>query len=244
MKAHQRIIRERRALCEEGFPADISKSDVRKIDIKTARSIILDYEWLGSMPAIVLCCYGIYFEENLGGVVVYSPEYSENLGVWDRYGYTGKMILISRGACVHWAHPHSASRLIRTSMKMLPSKYEIVTATVDQEAGEIGTIYQACGFHFVGQMSKGGKRISYVSNGVRKSGRQAQREFGSRGVGIAQMGAKDVKTHNRKQRYFAFIGTRSAKRTHLKAIEHLVKPYPKRDPEIRHRSRLQRVANQ
>ena len=32
--------------------------------------------------------FGIYFDGNLGGAVVYSTEYIENLGHWDKYDYT------------------------------------------------------------------------------------------------------------------------------------------------------------
>jgi hypothetical protein len=80
--------------------------------------------------------------------------------VWDAYGYSGRIITLARGACVPWAHPHAASKLIRRSMDLLPERYKIVTASVDRLAGEIGTIYQACGFlarlsttHFNGRVS-------------------------------------------------------------------------------------------
>jgi hypothetical protein len=156
-RAHQRLIRERRAREDadvnlfgrwwESIDTDIRNARVGRISSATAEGVILDYEWLGTMPAVVWDCFGIYFDGHLGGVAVYSPEYSENLGVWDRFGFTGKMILLSRGACVHWAHPHAGSKLIRHSMRLLLPRYEVVTATVDSAAGEIGTIYQACGFH-------------------------------------------------------------------------------------------------
>src|SRR5260221_107121 len=81
-----------------------------------------------------------------GGVVIYGDEPGENLGVWDRYGYRGKILGLLRGACLHWAHPHSASKLIRRSMDLLPERYRVITATVDRAAGEIGTVYQAAGF--------------------------------------------------------------------------------------------------
>src|SRR6056300_114835 len=140
MKAHQRIIREEKA--QEGEdqlafsfikPPDtsIQNAVVRETDRETARSIIDEYEWLGCLSAINWFYYGIFFDGVCGGVVCYGPEYIENLGRWDKYGYTGKIILLNRGACVHWAHPHSASMLIRRSMKMLPEKYKVVTCTVD-----------------------------------------------------------------------------------------------------------------
>ena len=47
-----------------------------------------------------------------------------------------------------------------------------MTATVDAEAGEVGTIYQACGFEFVGVMRQGGRAHVRV-NGKSMSERQA-----------------------------------------------------------------------
>ena len=75
---------------------DIKKAVVKEIDYRTASHLIKKYEWLGCMPAMVKYCYGIYFEGNLGGAVVYSTEYIENLGKWDKYDYTGKIILLSK----------------------------------------------------------------------------------------------------------------------------------------------------
>ncbi len=238
MQAHQKIVRDLRAqergadlFCgwQRDLEIDIKTSVVKEISPTQAAQIILDYEWLGTMPAITLHCFGLFFNKILSGAVVFSPEYAENLGVWDSYGYTGKIICLSRGACAFWAHPHSASKLISQSMKMLPIKYEVVTATVDSEAGEVGTIYQACNFVYVGQMSRGGKRVSCQVSGKRTSGRQAKRLFGTRGSEKLQaMGAAGVQTHPRKGRYFFFLGSKTKKKANRKRIGHLIQPYPKR----------------
>jgi hypothetical protein len=53
----------------------------------------------------------IFFGERCGGAVIYGDEYAENRGVSDRYGFGGKIIGLLRGACLPWAHPHSASKL-------------------------------------------------------------------------------------------------------------------------------------
>ncbi len=37
-------------------------------------------------------------------------------------------------------------------MRLLPARYKVVTATVDFALGEVGTVYQAAGFHYIGQM--------------------------------------------------------------------------------------------
>lgn len=259
MKAHQRIIREKKAgenssdlfgKYWEKINRDISNAVVREVEYKTAEKIILEYEWLGCMPAVVWHCYGIFFDNCCAGVVCYGPEYSENLGKigrergiacadWSKYGFEGKMILLNRGACVHWAHPHCGSKLIRQSMKLLPEKYEVITATVDDAAGEIGTIYQACGFSYIGSM-----RDSNANVNSRKMDRDAWlvdgKMLGSRairqlcGSSSNEAVAKKFPTaqkirQNSKHRYFGFRGSRKAVRAHQQAIFHMMKPYPKRE---------------
>ena len=220
----------------EGLDLTLANSEVREIDHATAKTIIEKYEWLGNMGAMNLHRFGIYFGGHLGGAVVYSVEYIENLGKWDSYGFTGKIILLSRGACAHWTPVGSASRLIRRSMDFLPPRYEVVTATVDAEAGEVGTIYQACGFHYAGQLSKGGPITSAKVNGKTINARQLKNKFGTRGhMALEKMdcsGVTDIQAHARKKRYFAFRGSRSSVKAHKMAIAHLIKPYPKRGLSI------------
>jgi len=238
--AWQRLVRERRRAEDsdadlfgrwwESIDLDIARTTIREVDYATAKSVIVNYEWLGNMPAGVLHCYGLYFDGHCGGVVVYANETAENLGVYDAYGYSGKIIRVARGACVHWAHPHSATRLIRGSMRMLPAKYEVVTASVDRRAGEIGTIYQACGFHYVGVMSYRTPHRGAILNGRKLSSRtftQYRQKLQVSAQESVRFGYS-LSDEPRKERYFAFRGSKRAKRTHLAAIQHLVKPYPKR----------------
>jgi len=257
--AHQRKIRDGAASANgrddlfgawwESVDTSIDRAEIREVDTATCKRIILEYEWLGCMPAVVWHMYGIFFEGNCAGVVCYGPEYSENLGKqareqgrkcadWSKYGYEGKMILLSRGACVHWAHPHSASKLIRGSMKLLPRKYEVITATTDHAAGEIGTIYQACGFHYVGSMREANAAVKsshmdrdgWLIGSKIWSARSIRARCGStKAEDIARVfpDARKVPQHS-KHRYFAFRGSSRVKKRHRRAISHLVKPYPKR----------------
>jgi hypothetical protein len=259
MICHQKIVRDRQAQIAgsqnlfgewwESIDTDISKAVVKEIDRATCEKIILEYEWLGCMPAVVWYMYGIFFEGNCGGVVCYGPEYSENLGKitresgkkgadWSKYGFEGKMILLSRGACVHWAHKHSGSMLIRRSMDLLPDKYEVVTATTDAAAGEIGTIYQACGFHYVGSMREANINVNsrfmdrdgWMIDGKIWTSRSIRARCGTtkkEDIKKVFPNAKKVKQHS-KHRYFAFRGSKKTKKQHLSAIQHIVKPYPKR----------------
>jgi hypothetical protein len=229
---------------------DIKSAEVRPVSRATAEAIILKYEWLRCMPAVVWYSFGIYFGGECGGVVCYGPEYSENLGKlcrergiiaadWSKYGYEGKMILLSRGACTYWAHPHSASKLIRKSMDLLPERFEVVTATVDAAAGEVGTIYQACGFHYVGSMREGNPNVKYREKD-RTGWLVGEKIYSARTI-RARCGTTKIEDVRKvfpsvkpipqfsKHRYFAFRGSRRAIKDHQAAIQHLIKPYPKRD---------------
>lgn len=245
MKAHQRVVREN--LQHKPIPdieIDIKKAVVKPVTREEAKGIIEEYEWLGKMAAVNWYYYGIFFEDHCAGVVVYGQEYIENLGVWDKYGYTGKIILLNRGACVHWAHPHSASKLIRQSMKMLPEKYKVITATVDDLAGEIGTIYQACGFDYIGSMrdnnpnvkSSKGDRSAWVIDGKIHTARGLRQKYGTTRLEVLKEHHPDVKRikQNSKHRYFAFRGSRKEKRNLRKSIEPFLKPYPKREDTETH----------
>jgi hypothetical protein len=263
MKAHQRLIREKRAAEDadadmfgrwwQGINVDINRADVRGVSYETAKSVIEKYEWLECMPAVVWFTYGIFFDGCCGGVVCYGPEYSENLGKvaretgrkcadWSRYGYEGKMILLSRGACTHWAHPHSASKLIRESIKLLPQQYQVVTSTCDPAAGEVGTIYQACGFDYVGSMrdnretvkSRYMDRDAWLIDGKIVGSRSIRQRCGStKAEDIAKVfpDAQKIKQHS-KHRYFAFRGPTAVQKKNRKAIAHLIRPYPKRAEQV------------
>ncbi len=258
--AHQKIIRDKKAETDkfnlfgnywEDIDKDLKKAVIREVDITTAKKIIEEYEWLGCMSAITWFCYGIYFDNICGGVVCFGPEYSENLGIqarehgrkcadWSKFDFEGNMILLNRGVCLHWTPINTNSKLIMTAIKMLPDKYKVVTATTDHLAGEIGTIYQACNFVYVGSMrdanpnipnSKNGDRDGWIIDGKLFGARSLRLKYGDTRMETLLKYHKDVKKikQNSKHRYFLFRGTKNEQRYFKNKIAHLIKPYPKRN---------------
>jgi hypothetical protein len=229
-KARQRQIREQRA-AEDPAPIasniDLATAQVCPISRETAQDMVQRYDALG-MPALATHCFGLYFGADLGGVAVFGPEQGENLGVWSKFGYSGRIIALQRGCCVHWAPANAASMMIRAAMRLLPARFQVVTATVDRELGEIGTVYAAAGFAFVGIMRAGGRAVVRV-NGKIVSERTAGRWFGTRGArALAKLGL-DATAVPRKGRYFAFLGSRAERKRNRAAIAHLIQPYPRRE---------------
>ena len=158
MKAHQRIIRERHAqepdpLLEEklSFSRSFDSASVREITNAEAKEVIKKYEWLGNMGCTDYS-FGLYFGEHLAGVSCFGRTAGTRTAAsvcGEKYVHMVKTLC--RGACVHWAHPHSASFLIPRACQLMPEKgFNIFVAYSDAEAGEIGTVYQATNWLYCG----------------------------------------------------------------------------------------------
>ena len=169
--------------------------------------------------------------------MIFGQEYAENQGVWNKYDYTGKIILLNRGVCLHWTPKGTNSHLISEAVKQLPMKYEVVTATVDPDAGEIGTIYQACNWHYVGALRKAKTRENYIINGKKYGSRSIRQRWGTTTKGLMEEAVRkdlgDDTTIERvvvhaKHRYFHYRGDKRTKRINVKAMKANFKPYPKR----------------
>jgi len=249
--AHQYLMRMDRASEESSSlsfdPTQLKLEDaiIRPIMRSDAKPVIERYEYLKCMPAISTHHFGIYFSvaggEQLGGVLVYGPDYAKNLGHWDKYGYTDNMLLLSRGVCLWWTPKNTASYFISRANKWLGTNtdYRVITATVDAMAGEIGTIYQALNWQYVGSMRRANPNIKvksrarfgviiegklYGSRAMRsKIGSQRQAEILKRWPD-----AQFVKQRE-KERYFTFLGNKKERRELKKSIEHLILPYSKRN---------------
>jgi len=118
------------------------------------------YEWLGKMP--IWLTHRFVAKEKLtqilsGVVIMATPNaFSNILGK----EYKNKEKLIARGASVSWAPKNIASWQIMKSIKWMVAhtEFRIFSAYSDPEAKELGTIYQACNFYYIGQTYGAGWR--------------------------------------------------------------------------------------
>jgi len=143
--AHQRIIRDRAAESAPREPlANLDGCTVSPVTRAQAKPIILRYEWLGTLGRAKVW-YGLHAPDGeLLGVVGFGGTAPRDL--------PGSIIL-ERGACVHWAPKNAASFLIRRAVRLAHREHGWTTfvAYADPDAGEIGTVYQACGWSYLGQ---------------------------------------------------------------------------------------------
>jgi hypothetical protein len=216
---------------------------IKPVSLSYAKEIIEEYEYLGCIAAVNWFQFGIFFKDPFGndvcgGVVIFGQEYAENSGVWDKYDYTGKIILLNRGVCLHWTPKNTNSHLIMEAIKQLPKKYEVITATTDPDAGEIGTIYQACNWHYVGAMRKNKTRLNVIINGKKYGSRSIRQKYGTMAQDklpaivkekLGDDATVEFVTVYAKHRYFYFNGNKRVKRQHYNSIKDKIQPYPKRD---------------
>lgn len=260
--AHQYKIRLEKKNLEENsleFNIDdviLKNTIIKQIKRNEAESIIKEYEWLKKMPAFSKYYLGIFFiinnKEYLGGVLVYSPEYGLNTGVWNKYGFSDKILLLSRGVCLWWTPKNTASYFISRANKWIKENthYRIITATVDPMAGEVGTIYQSLNWYYVGLMSgnysngKELKRMTIIIDSKEYSTRYIRKKYGTmKKDEILKIHPDAVYVPQyRKRRYFYFIDTKKNNLKYLEAIKLILLPYPKRN-EIDIKGLIYKITN-
>jgi len=240
MKCHQRKIRDEIAAKDDRPVIPLAGCFVEQITREQAESVIFVYEWLGTMPSIVRACYGLFSpgHELLGVAVFGNGGGSLAANLCGKENRT-KAICLERGACVHYAHPHAGSFLVANACKMAADDYgwRIFYAYSDVEAGEIGTIYQACNWHYLGGSPGRGKNPSrfryWDETGKKVSSRSWRRRRKNTGEPLdwdywAGLGWKRDKEPVRHKYCNFYGGDKRERRVLLKALKYPPLDYPKR----------------
>ncbi len=226
VKAHQRIIRERAEILEPRAPLPtLDGCSVQQVTRETARPIILRYEWLGTMGR-ARAWYGLHAPD---GEVLGVVGFGHGIGAASRNlcGPESRelTICLERGACVHYAPRNAGSFLIARACRLAHRDHgwEIFYAYADPDAGEIGTIYQALGWDYIGQgagRTPGRKRDQFLRpNGTRVD----ERTLRHGGVKMGDvLGWRRVQS-SPKHRYVHFAAAELRARCRFE-----FQPYPKR----------------
>lgn len=237
-KAHQRVIREKLAETEFdvfGFPnCNIKEAICRPISHGMAKQIILKYEWLGTMGT-TQTHYGIFFDNVLAGVICFG--YFQAMQGYASYvgeEFAKKGIQLSRGACVHWAHPHSASKLIGYGLREMKKKgYKYTIAFSDPLAGEIGTVYQATNWYYLGFTKDKHWDIYYTNGKLFLNDRDIYKKHGFRGKKkileyISNKPELEIRERKPKARYIKLLGSKTDNKKMMKILKSKILEYPKR----------------
>jgi hypothetical protein len=226
VKAHQRIIRERAEIQEPREPLPtLDGCTVQRITREQARPIVLRYEWLGTMGR-ARAWYGLHAPD---GEILGVVGFGHGIGAASRNlcgpDLVGQAMCLERGATVHYAPRNAGSFLIRRACRLAHREHgwAIFFAYADPDAGEVGTIYQACGWDYVGQgagRTPGRKRDQFRRpNGTRVD----ERTLRHGGVKLGDvLGWERVQT-SPKHRYVHFEDAELRARCRYAFL-----PYPKR----------------
>jgi len=241
-KAHQRIIREQKAkekaslglFSDKPDEINLQKTKIRQINYQTAEKIILEYEWLGTLPGASFY-YGIFFENICGGVCCFvgnggGPNCAKMYGIKDK-----EIAYLIRGASAYWTPKGTASKLISMSLKLIKKDYphiKIAIAYSDTDAGEYGTVYQATNWLSLG-IGLYGKQVvspegkiyhdSFITAWARKNKTTRSAIYKT----IFKEGWTEQKP-NRKYRYMYFLCDGKEKNMIYNKINQYITDYPKR----------------
>ena len=159
--------------------AYVDKTD--KEGCKAVAEFIQRHEWLGKLPNRPTHRFTATHRSTgvlIGVIIMAIPNaFSKLLG--DDTSSIEK--LISRGACISWSPKNTGSWLVMQSITWMIANtpFRLFTAYSDPEAKELGTIYQACNFTYLGHTS--GTTRQYFDPKNPKQGWFSDREFRKRG---------------------------------------------------------------
>jgi hypothetical protein len=142
----------------------IFQFEEKKICFEEVKTFIERHEWLARASLYPTHIFTARYKGILAGVVIMDmPSVFSKL-----LGEETKKIerLISRGACISWSPKNLGSSLIMFAIKWMVknTNYRLFVAYSDVEAKELGTIYQACNFYYLGKKS-GAKKQYKIETG-------------------------------------------------------------------------------
>lgn len=200
-----------------------------------AAQVILKYEWLGTMAGTGRH-YGIFFGPWCAGVTcVAVGGGTGGVNSHKPFGIARHELgVLARGACVHWAPPGANSKLVGWTCRLLrDTDCRLLLAYSDSDAGEIGTIYQACNWTYIG---KGAATLQWVSPAGRIMDQKLPYDMKRRYGGTRRDFARRLRAEgwteqlsNPKGRYVYVID--KADRTLADRVEGMRQAYPKRASE-------------
>tara|TARA_R110000737_G_scaffold152341_7_gene181654 strand:- start:1613 stop:2350 length:738 start_codon:yes stop_codon:yes gene_type:complete len=215
----------------EELNLDIQSSTVQRITPDTAKQIILKYEWLGTMPPFIQDCFGLYFEGplglTLGGAIVFSQRLEANLKDAEHMKKTvipPEAVYLSRGACAWWTPKNSASYMIANAAKQMGNVS--VLAYADPDAGEVGSIYQALNWVYVGPTKDHSDPSGFYVDGKFRSTRDLKM-YSTKRVQAAYP-QSEVKASARKHRYLGIYGDKRWRKSMSARMEPHALPYMNR----------------
>lgn len=125
------------------------------------KQFIERHEWLGNLSQYTTHWFACYYKDILAGVILFNMPNAFSKSLGEDTPHLER--LISRGACISWSPKNLASAMLMWSINWMVqnTQYRLFTAYSDPSAKELGTIYQACNFYYLGD--KFGSSKGYIN---------------------------------------------------------------------------------
>ncbi|GAI67890.1 unnamed protein product [marine sediment metagenome] len=227
-------------LIQDEVDLELGNTILKPITREVAKPFIEKYEWLGQLGTFKFG-YGLFFPyksgigHKLGVAICFSKTttWQAEVSICGEE-YRDKVILLCRGAAANWAVKNANSYAIAQTLKAVErdTDYRIILAYSDRRAGEVGTIYQALNWLFIGWGAEGTDHVPaglVDPTDMRFHTRGLPKELKSKSSLLkAGYEVLDVKRAN-KGRYITFLGSRKERKELMEVLRFKILPYPKRE---------------
>lgn len=134
------------------------KNITDKKEQKKLKEFIERHEWLGNLSQFTTQWFACYHKDILAGVMLFNVPNSFSKLLGDDTKEMER--LISRGACISWSPKNLGSCFLMWCLNWMVknTQWRLFTAYSDPTAKELGTIYQACNFYYLGKKSGGTRK--------------------------------------------------------------------------------------
>lgn len=201
---------------------------IKRISRSDCEPFIIGIHYAKRWPSISYA-FGLFDNDELIGVVTYGTPPSAPLkrGIAGKE-YTGDILELNR-LCLKYNRKNEASKLIGSSLSMLP-RNKIIVSFADISQGHAGYVYQATNFIYCGLSAK---RTDWKVKGKEHlHGQTISDEF--RGVKNRAQAMRDkygddfyLAPRPRKHRYIYILGSKTYKKAVRKALRYKIEKYPK-----------------
>jgi hypothetical protein len=134
-------------------------------------NFITRHEWLGNISQFPTHWFGMYYKDILSGVIIMNMPNAFSKVIGEETKEVER--LVSRGACISWSPKNLASAFLMKSVNWMVNntQYRVFSAYSDPTAKELGSIYQACNWFYIGKNAGTTKRYINPYNGKLMSDR-------------------------------------------------------------------------
>lgn len=214
---------------------NVSGIIIKEISVKEARGYIATFHYSKTMPDSTKYVYGGFYNGLLVGIVCYGMGCGKNQ-------YTsvisdiknGEYLELTRVWCLHNSPKNTESKIISSSIKMLPKNIKLVVSFADDSRGHCGIIYQATNWIYIGK-NKGGKML-IGKDGIEKHPRligiyrKRRKEYEKlTSSEIVELEGWKYVDSGVKHKYIYIRGSKSYKKEIIKTIKEKILTYPKCD---------------